>query len=863
MSLITSVHQRPLSIVPPAFAEAAPRKMALLRPGWPLTATLAGFPIWWVLGISNFIGHIAAIVMILELARMRRIRLPRTIGVWLLFLLWVVAGVLVLQVAAPFAVPSTSSDRYFTFAYRFGWYLAGTVALLYIGNMRDLLSSTRIARAAAAMFITIVAGGWLGVLAPNAGFQSLMEILLPARVASNEFVSFLIHPQIVQNYAQAVAEYARPSAPFGFANIWGLNFASFLPFFLFAWFGRDAGWRRKLGPLVLLLALVPAVLSLNRGMWLAVGAMAVVVGVRSALRGHIRSLAVLASGMVLALGLVLVTPLGSQVVNRLENPQSAQTRSKVAYTTLASVLEGSPVIGFGSTRDPANAFYSVAGGDSPNCPECAPPALGTQGHLWLVLYSQGVVGIALFLWFLGAWLIRGLRLSSGVATASSCLLVAQFVTLLVYDSLGIATFGALMAVGLIWREHDRERLGDMEATGSQARKLQDYAELLRESAALIVLVAFLGLAVGGTLALFRGPEYIATVSLYLPEEPENIDPRSVNLDSLAFLAQGGAVTDSLQRAVGEPTDRQDIVISADPNSRILNLRYTDSSADNALLGATAAGDSLLIARRGLLEAERREAVRQFGAQYTASLLAIETIDKGIVSLGGTPGSPQATARTELLVAQRSDLFVRAGRAAGQGARASTAVADPGRVIRPASVRTSLDRAVVFMSSGLFLGLLSGIGSARLRSVTGLRIRSIGDPGAALMVPVLAHLPAAVVSSTGRLTAEHEVVWTAAVNAVLLHAPVALIAASPEPASRQVLEALDSELASTPGLAGLASGGQPREDHVVIVASSQNRLGALRRCIAGQHRAGLVVVGIVVVDGNQKKTLTRLARMGTA
>lgn len=859
---VTTATPHRLSPVPSAAPVGnAPRSTALLPPGWPLTATLAGFPIWWVLGISNFIGHLAALVMIVELVRMRKVRVPKTIGVWFLFLIWVAAGVLVLQVAAPYAVPSTSSGRYFTFAYRFGWYLSGTVALIYIGNMRETLSSARIVRAAAALFITIVGGGWLGVLAPHISIQSILELLLPGSVANNEFVNFLIHPQIVQDYARAVAEYPRPSAPFGYANIWGLNFACFLPFFLLAWFGPDAGWRRKLGPIILLFALVPAVLSLNRGMWLAVIAMAVVVGVRSAVRGHFRALAALAAGMMLALALVVVTPLGSLVLDRLQNPQSAQTRSNVADTTVASVLEGSPVIGFGSTRDPANAFYSVAGGDSPNCPECGPPALGTQGHLWLVLYSQGIIGLTLFLWFHGVWLVRGLRLASGVATAASCLLIAQAVTLLIYDSLGIATFAALMAIGLIWREHDRESSGGLESTNSETNTLQDYSHLLRESAAVIILFAVVGMMLGGVVGVLTGRDYIGTVSLYLPEEPENIDPRSVNLDTLAFLARGGVVTDSLRRAVDESPRFQDVVISADPNSRILNFRYTANNASNALKGAAVAGESMLAVRRELLQTERQEAVSQFGAQYSASLRAIETVDQKIVALGGTPGASKATPRTQLLVSQRSDLLVRAGRSAGQGARASAAPIDPGRVVRPAAVSTSYDRIVVFMSSGLLLGLLIGIAIARLRSVRGTRIGSIANLESAVILPVIAHLPVGALSSSGRLNAGYETAWTSTVNAVLVHTPVTVVSASSDPESLRVLLTLNSELTGISSLAAPDSAWTSLtpscEERAVIIANSRLRIGSLRRYVAGQHNVGLLAVGLVLVD-SERKTRFHLA-----
>ena len=43
---------------------------------------------------------------------------------------------------------------------------------------------------------------------------------------------------------------------------------------------------------------------------------------------------------------------------------------------------------------------TIGGGATPDCPQCSPPAMGTQGHIWLVLFSQGFVGAALFFWFL-------------------------------------------------------------------------------------------------------------------------------------------------------------------------------------------------------------------------------------------------------------------------------------------------------------------------------------------------------------------------------------------------------------------------------------------------------------------------------
>ena len=58
------------------------------------------------------------------------------------------------------------------------------------------------------------------------------------------------------------------------------------------------------------------------------------------------------------------------------------------------------------------ALYSIAGGDSAACHNCSPPALGTQGHFWLLIYSTGLGGTVLYLGFMLLQLFRYARLPS-------------------------------------------------------------------------------------------------------------------------------------------------------------------------------------------------------------------------------------------------------------------------------------------------------------------------------------------------------------------------------------------------------------------------------------------------------------------
>ena len=46
----------------------APGRWLARHPGWPLTALLVGYPLWWALGIADFIWIILAIPMAADMA---------------------------------------------------------------------------------------------------------------------------------------------------------------------------------------------------------------------------------------------------------------------------------------------------------------------------------------------------------------------------------------------------------------------------------------------------------------------------------------------------------------------------------------------------------------------------------------------------------------------------------------------------------------------------------------------------------------------------------------------------------------------------------------------------------------------------
>ena len=443
------------------------RQPALL-PGWPLVVLLAGYPLWWLLGLGTLGFLIVAVPMAYYLARLPVIRVPRGFGLWLLFLGWVVAGVTTLWAEAPGAKDVAGLGRLIPFSYRLVWYLAVTIFLLYIGNTSErTLSSRRIVRLMGWLFIITVIGGYAGKFFPSLEFTSLVERVLPDPLAQNQLVQIVAHPATAQ--VQDILGYnvARPMAPFSYANDWGANFGLLLPYFVLAWRVYDSGWRRKVFPLAALLALPPVIFTLNRGLWLGLAAMGGYVLIRFAMQGRVMMVTTLVAGGLLAALVVAFSPLGQLLSERLANPHSNAGREQLSERAVEATLKGSPVLGFGAPREVQGTFYSIGGGPTPACPDCRPPQLGTQGHLWLLIFAHGFVGAALFIGFVYYRFGRGLRDPTATGLALTSIGVFLAVVALVYDLVSPSLAFVMITLGLLWRR-DNE-LSDAPEVPSVAR----------------------------------------------------------------------------------------------------------------------------------------------------------------------------------------------------------------------------------------------------------------------------------------------------------------------------------------------------------------------------------------------------------
>jgi len=343
-------------------------------------------------------------------------------------------------------------------------YVGATVLFVYVHNIgRRRLPLHRGLALLAAFVAVVVAGGWLGVLAPTGRLSTPLATLLPERIAANAYVDALVRPAFaeVQHPYGSPTVFYRPSAPFPYTNGWGCNAALLVPCVLAALAaargrvavrprraarrrssragrgGRTAGGRWLPWALVGLLvaALGPALATLNRGLYLAIAVGIGYAAVRLAVRGRLATLAAVGvcAGAGLAVGVLSGAATALQA--RLQYSQSSTDRLSVYAEALQGTL-ASPLLGNGAPRPSATLDVSV----------------GTQGQIWNVMYSYGFPGLIFFVGWFGwlVWTTRRWRTTADL-WLHVCLVVAAM-TIAYYGYDGMQLSVLMAAAGLATRE---------------------------------------------------------------------------------------------------------------------------------------------------------------------------------------------------------------------------------------------------------------------------------------------------------------------------------------------------------------------------------------------------------------------------
>jgi O-antigen ligase len=221
----------------------------------------------------------------------------------------------------------------------------------------------------------MVALGWLGVLAPTFSLPSPFELLLPPGLAGERFITDVARLDATEFNPLSANPIYRPAAPYPYTNNWGTAYCFLVPFLL-AYLTIVRRGRLRVALLVSLpLSLVPAFLTLNRGMFIGLGAGMLYLIAREIGRGRVRLL--LPVGALLLAGWVvtLFIPVIDMITDRTSATDTNRDRFDLYVQTWQAVLH-SPLLGFGQPN-------------SVDTTHAAEP-LGTQGMIWQVLYSHGI-----------------------------------------------------------------------------------------------------------------------------------------------------------------------------------------------------------------------------------------------------------------------------------------------------------------------------------------------------------------------------------------------------------------------------------------------------------------------------------------
>lgn len=350
-------------------------------PAWPMYMLLAGFPVWWSLGAAPFAPMVMAILMATLMVLRRRLDLVPGVLPWFAFLLW----------AAGAAVTLPTAISFVGFAQRYGNLLAVGIFMLYYINARETLSPRKIINGVLCLWATVVVLGLVATQVPDLRLTTPVGAVMPRSLTSNPLVYDLVFPRMaeIQQPWGAPEPFERPAAPFPFSNSWGVAFVVMTPVAIAALGIIKSRWKRVAVLVLLGASLIPALATGNRGMLIGTALAVVYVLLRMGARGHLFRVALLGAGTGVAAFALVASGQLEQILGRQEYSDSTGGRLSIYSETLAATLK-SPLLGYGA----------------PRLDETIGVSLGTQGYVWMLMFSYGFVGLGLFVVFLAGGIIR-------------------------------------------------------------------------------------------------------------------------------------------------------------------------------------------------------------------------------------------------------------------------------------------------------------------------------------------------------------------------------------------------------------------------------------------------------------------------
>lgn len=353
-------------------------------PTWPVDLLLFGFPAIWLLGLAPFAPILLAGCMLVLLVHHRQpLLVVPGIGPWFAFVAWVLVAGLAID----------SPLRAVGYTLRAAQIVAIGVTMLYAVNTPRLTPRRLVAGLLTVWFLVVI-GGYLGMLLPDVRLPTLTAAVMPGSLIGNEYVRDLVNPPFaeVQQPWGANEPFNRPSAPFPYANSWGSAVIVLVPVAIASLRILDSRRWRVAVVVSLVAALAPATATLNRGMLLALAVGVAYVVARLALRGNVAALAGATVGGAATIAALWLLGVVERITARQAVSDTTTGRAGIYRETFERTLD-SPLLGYGAPRPSLTGSISI----------------GTQGHVWNVMFSYGFVGLGLFLLFLWGTTLRTVR----------------------------------------------------------------------------------------------------------------------------------------------------------------------------------------------------------------------------------------------------------------------------------------------------------------------------------------------------------------------------------------------------------------------------------------------------------------------
>ncbi|MFC4534252.1 Wzz/FepE/Etk N-terminal domain-containing protein [Sphaerisporangium dianthi] len=278
------------------------------------------------------------------------------------------------------------------------------------------------------------------------------------------------------------------------------------------------------------------------------------------------------------------------------------------------------------------------------------------------------------------------------------------------------------------------------ATG---RELADFGSMLVRRRVALAVFLLAGACGGGVVLATTPPSYTATAEVLVaptgvqeqtnPTTPRQREP--LNLDTEAQVARSAVVAARAARTlkVNDPDPlRERVSVAVPPNSAVLAVSYTAGDPVSAAAGAQAFAKAYL-ANRGAT------ATHALDAQLKVLAAKLREVDSRLAAtVAGLPRvAPGSAART--IAGQRQNVLSRqVYNLTVKYDALKTVAITPGTVISDARPPTSPSEPSppLYLGSGLFLGLLAGVGAAMVRDRFDTRLRTAADVERLTGLPVL-------------------------------------------------------------------------------------------------------------------------------